>query len=83
MITTWPSQDAKKRFDELIDKTLSEGCQVITRRGVPVVMVVPAVEAKKKKPRIGNLASFFLNSPLAGSGLEIVRDRDMGRDVVL
>ena len=83
MITTWPSQDAKKRFNELIDKTLSEGCQVITRRGVPVVMVVPAVEMKKKKTRAGNLASFFLNSPLAGSELEIVRDRDMGREIDL
>ena len=83
MITTWLSQDAKNRFDELIDKTLSEGCQVITRRGVPVVMVVPAVEKKVQKNRVGNLASFLLNSPLAGSGLEIVRDRDMGREVEL
>ena len=83
MITTWPSQDAKKRFNELIDKTLSEGCQVITRRGVPVVMVVPAVEMKKKKPRAGSLAKFLRESPLVGSNLQIERDRDMGRDFVL
>ena len=83
MITTWPSQDAKKRFDELIDKTLSEGCQVITRRGVPVVMVVPAPQSKEKNHDDDNLATFLLNSPLAGSGLEIEHSRDLGRTVIL
>ena len=83
MITTWHSQEAKNRFGELIEKTLSEGPQLITRRGVPVVTVVPATGSKAPKKRDGDLASFFLNSPLAGSNLEITRSRDTGRTVSL
>jgi hypothetical protein len=31
----------------------------------------------------GNLAQFFAESPLAGSGLELERPRDFGRDIEL
>lgn len=30
-----------------------------------------------------NLAQFLMESPLAGSGLDLERDRDLGRDVEL
>ena len=75
MITTWHSQEAKNRFGELIEKTLSEGPQLITRRGVPVVTVVPATGFKAPKKRDGDLASFFLNSPLVGLQLDLVRHK--------
>lgn len=39
---TWQVQDAKARFSELLDASLAEGPQVVTRRGVPAVVVVPA-----------------------------------------
>jgi hypothetical protein len=31
----------------------------------------------------GNLAQFFAKSPLAGSGIEVERPRDFGRDLEL
>jgi len=37
----WQLQDAKARFSELIEKTLREGPQVVTRRGVETAVVVP------------------------------------------
>ena len=82
---SWPAQKAKNRFDELIDKTLSEGPQTITRRGVPVATIYPATESRTKKPRVGDLATFFANSPLAGSNLDLSRSPDtgMGRIVEL
>ena len=39
-MNTWPLQDAKSRFSELVDKVLSEGPQAVTRRGAEAVAVV-------------------------------------------
>jgi prevent-host-death family protein len=36
----WQVQDAKNRFSELIERARSEGPQVVTRHGRPVVQVV-------------------------------------------
>jgi antitoxin Phd len=38
---TWQLQDAKARFSELVDATLEKGPQVVTRRGVEAVVLVP------------------------------------------
>ena len=38
---TWPVQDAKARFSELLDTCLSEGAQVVTRRGSEAAVLVP------------------------------------------
>ncbi len=37
---TWQLQDAKARFSELIDNAVSEGPQIVTRRGKETVVVV-------------------------------------------
>ena len=41
---TWPVQDAKARFSELLDTCLREGAQLVTRRGAEAVVLVPAEE---------------------------------------
>ena len=38
---TWQVQEAKARFSELIETTLADGPQIITRRGVETAVVVP------------------------------------------
>lgn len=38
--------------------------------------------AETKKPR-KNFAQFLMESPLAGSGLDLRRDKDSGRDIEL
>lgn len=38
----WQVQEAKSRLSELMDRALSEGPQIITRHGRPVVKVVAA-----------------------------------------
>jgi antitoxin Phd len=43
-MTAWPVQDAKVRFSELLDTTLKEGPQVVTRRGVEAAVLVPIKE---------------------------------------
>lgn len=37
----WPVQDAKARFSEMLEASLTEGPQVVTRRGVEAAVLVP------------------------------------------
>jgi prevent-host-death family protein len=38
---TWPVQDAKARFSEFLDACLTEGPQMVTRRGTEAAVLVP------------------------------------------
>jgi antitoxin Phd len=38
---SWPVQDAKARFSELLDRCLKEGPQVVTKRGAEAAVLVP------------------------------------------
>ena len=38
---SWPVQDAKARFSELLDTCLREGPQVVTKRGADAAILVP------------------------------------------
>lgn len=44
---TWPVQDAKARFSEFVDKCLTEGPQMVTRRGAEAAVLVPADEWRR------------------------------------
>lgn len=37
----WPVQDAKARFSELLEASLAEGPQIVTRRGVEAAVLMP------------------------------------------
>ena len=41
---SWPVQDAKARFSELLDTCLKEGPQIVTRRGADAAVLVPLQE---------------------------------------
>lgn len=79
----WPVADAKARFSEMIDRALSDGPQTITRNGRRTVIVVSIEEWERRARRRGNLAQFFAESPLRGSGLEVERLQDRPRDLTL
>jgi len=83
MKATWALQDAKNRFSEVVEKTLSEGPQAVTRRGVPVVVILPAATYAERTAPKGSFASFFRNSPLRGVTLDLSRANDTGREIVL
>ncbi|PPD12557.1 type II toxin-antitoxin system Phd/YefM family antitoxin [Methylophilus sp.] len=46
-MNSWPVQDAKSRFSELLDTCLNEGPQVVTRRGAETAVLVPMAEWKR------------------------------------
>ena len=41
MSKRWPVQDAQSRFGELLDTTLAEGPQIVTKRGVEAAVLLP------------------------------------------
>jgi antitoxin Phd len=43
----WQVQDAKARFSELLNLTLKNGPQVVTRRGVAAAVLVPIDEWRR------------------------------------
>jgi antitoxin Phd len=46
---SWPVQDAKARFSELLETCLREGPQLVTRRGEKAAVLVPADEWERLK----------------------------------
>jgi len=44
---TWPVQDAKAKFSEFLDACLSEGPQMVTRRGAEAAVLVPVQEWRR------------------------------------
>lgn len=43
----WPVQDAKARFSELLETCLTEGPQVVTKRGAETAVLVPIKEWRR------------------------------------
>lgn len=41
MSKKWPVQDAKAKFSELLDTALTEGPQIVTKRGVETAVILP------------------------------------------
>jgi prevent-host-death family protein len=82
----WQLQDAKARFSELFRLARESGPQRVTKRGRTAVVVPPAEEYDRlvnANAQKGSLARFFAESPLAGSGIQLERQRDYGRTVEL
>lgn len=44
---TWPVQDAKARFSEFLDACLTDGPQMVTRRGAEAAVLVPVEEWRR------------------------------------
>lgn len=83
---TWQLQTAKAQFSELFRRVHTEGPQYVTRAGKEAVVVVPAEQfeqltARNRQPK--SLLDFFRNSPLVGSGIDLEREPDYGRDIEL
>lgn len=59
-MNTWPVQDARARFSELLDACVNEGPQVVTRCGEETAVLVSIAEWK----RLSNAARPSLKSLL-------------------
>ena len=80
MKRTWQLQEAKNKLSQVVDDAISDGPQIITRRGIEVVIVIAYEQFKKMAASEEKLSDFFSNSPLAGEELDLSRDRSAIRD---
>lgn len=80
----WKLEDAKARFSEVVRLAQSEGPQRVTVRGREAVVVMSVEELEQLLPRDAEKPAFvpFLES-LGLDGLDLAREIDRGRDVVL
>lgn len=82
----WQLQEAKARFSELFRLAREQGPQRVTKHGREAVVILQAEEyARLAQPKTGkrSLADFFAASPLRGSGIDLDRPRDFGREIKL
>ncbi len=68
---TWPVQDAKARFSELLKASLTEGPQVVTLRGVETAVLVPMQQWRDMSIRARPSLKMLLLEPGARADLEL------------
>jgi prevent-host-death family protein len=79
----WTVAEAKAKFSQIVDQAQKSGPQTVTKNGRNAVVVVSAEEWERKTRRTGNLATFFAESPLRDSELDIQRVKDGPRETDL
>jgi antitoxin Phd len=78
---TWQLQEAKSRFSEVVDLTLTEGPQMVTRRGQDAVVILSANDYRRMSGT-SSLLKLLFNAP-RGEPLDIVRSQEPIRDIDL
>jgi prevent-host-death family protein len=78
---TWQLQEAKSHFSELVERTLAEGPQLITRRGAEAVVIIPASEFRRMHSGL-SLQEVLRNAP-RGEPLALERSAEPVREMAL
>ena len=79
---TWQLQEVKSRFSEVVDLSLKEGPQMVTRRGQEVVVILSAHEYRRMSGNTPSLLTTLLNAP-RGEPLDLTRSGEPIRDIAL
>ena len=79
----WSLQEAQDRLEDVVEQAVTSGPQTITVREELKAVVVSAEEYKRLTKPTTSLMEFFRNSPLRGSGIDLDRSTDTGRDIEL
>ena len=73
---SWPVQDAKARFSEFLERCLTEGPQMVTKRGAEAAVLVPADEWRRLQASARpSLKELLLSSQVRTEALAPVRRR--------
>jgi prevent-host-death family protein len=81
---TWKLEEAKAKFSEVVRRAHDQGPQYVTVRGKPAVAIIDAAELERllpANPAVLPLVQFL--ESLYVEGLDLTRDRDLGRDAAL
>jgi antitoxin Phd len=79
----WQVQQAKQRLSEVIRLAGSEGPQMITNRGEPIVWVISDKEYAALTQHQESIVDFFQRSPHRDIELPIERRKDGPRSIEL
>lgn len=86
-MATWKLEDAKNQFSRLVREARQHGPQVVTRHGNEEVVVMAVEEYRRLASARVDFVAFMRASPLAealkAGELELVRSRDLPRDIPL
>ena len=80
----WKLEEAKAKFSEVVRRAHDQGPQYVTVRGKPAVAIIDAAELERllpPNPAVVPLVQFL--ESLYVEGLDLTRDRDLGRDPAL
>ncbi|MBF0162551.1 MAG: type II toxin-antitoxin system Phd/YefM family antitoxin [Magnetococcales bacterium] len=80
---TWPLQQAKAQFSEVIRQAAAEGPQEITVHGQQTAVVLSREDYIRLTHQRASFVEFMRASPLLGETLDLERDRSPEREVVL
>jgi prevent-host-death family protein len=81
---TWKLEEAKAKFSEVVRRAHDQGPQYVTVRGKPAVAIIDAGELERllpANPAVLPLVQFL--ESLYVEGLDLTRDRDLGREAAL
>jgi antitoxin Phd len=57
---SWPVQDAKARFSEFLEAAITEGPQLVTKRGAEAAVLVPVAEWRRLQAARPSLKQLLL-----------------------
>jgi prevent-host-death family protein len=77
-MNAWPIQDAKAKFSELLETCLSEGPQLVTKRGAEAAVLVPVAEWRRLQHTAQPSIKALLLSPAARGDMPLPQ-RGTGR----
>lgn len=80
---SWQVQEAKAKFSQLLDETISLGYQTITRNGTPVAYLVSKEEFDRHLHPKKSFLEALDRCPFSEVDLEIDRQQDSIRDIDL
>lgn len=80
---TWQLQDAKSKFSQLVDKAIHHEPQIVTKHGHKAVVILSFDEYRSMTKPSSDLVSFFRNSPLLDTDIDLSRNNDLPRDIEL
>jgi len=80
MLKTWQLQKAKNKFSQVVDEAQRSGPQIITRRGAKAAVILSFEDYRRIMAPHKKLSTFFQESPLAQSDLDLERDKSPMRE---
>jgi len=78
----WQLQEAKSRFSEVVDLSIKEGPQLVTRRGEEAVVILAAADFRRLTGQTPRLMECLLNAP-RGKTLALERSPEPVRRIDL